>query len=49
VHARRDACAPCENEGAGETVADSRASDTHHFAQAIGRSILLFRFSIFVT
>jgi hypothetical protein len=49
VHALRGASAPCENEGAGETVGDSKASDTHHRAKGIDRSILLFWFSIFST
>jgi hypothetical protein len=49
VHARRCARVPCEKEGAGETVADSKASDTHHRAKDIGRSIHLFWLSMFIT
>jgi hypothetical protein len=49
VHAKRCASVPCEKEGADETVADSKASDTHHCAKGIGRSIQLFWFSMFIT
>jgi len=38
----RCASVPYEKEGAGETVADSKASDTYHRAKGIGRSIQLF-------
>src|SRR6202022_362195 len=48
VHAKRCSSVPCEKEGAGETVADSKASDTHHRAKGIGRSIRLFLLSIFI-
>jgi hypothetical protein len=41
VHAVRCARVPCEKEGVGETVADNRASDTHHRVKVIGRSIRL--------
>jgi hypothetical protein len=40
VHAKRCASVPCEKEGAGETVADSKANDTH-CAKGIGRSSIL--------
>ena len=48
VHAKRCSSVPCEKEGAGEAVADSKASDTHHCAKRIGRSIHLFRLSMFI-
>jgi hypothetical protein len=48
VHAMRCARVPCEKEAVGETVADSKASDTHHRAKGIGRSIRLFWFSMFM-
>jgi hypothetical protein len=48
VHAKRCSGVPCEKEGTGETVADSKASDTHNRAKGIGRSIRLFWFSIFI-
>ena len=38
VHAKRCSGIPCEKERAGEAVADSKASDTHHCAKGIGRS-----------
>jgi hypothetical protein len=44
VHAMRCAPVPCEKEGADETVADSKASDTHRRAQGIQ----LFWLSIFI-
>jgi len=44
----RCASVPCEKEGAGETVADSKASDTHHRAKGIGRGIQLFWLSMFI-
>jgi hypothetical protein len=37
VHAKRCSGVPCEKEGVGETVADSKASNTHHRAKGIGR------------
>jgi hypothetical protein len=49
VHALRCASVPCEKEGTGEIVADSNASDTHHRAKGIGRSIQLFWHSMFIT
>jgi hypothetical protein len=49
VHAKRCSGVPCENEGAGEAVADSRASDTHHRAKGISRSMIhLFWLSTFI-
>jgi hypothetical protein len=48
VHAMRCASVPCEKEGAGETVADSKATDTHHRAKGIGRNIQLFWHSMFI-
>jgi hypothetical protein len=48
VHAMRCAVVPCEKEGAGEIVADSKASDTHHRAKGIDRSIQLFWLSMFI-
>jgi hypothetical protein len=48
VHAMRCSGVPCEKEEAGETVADSKASDTHHCAKGIGRSIQLFWLSVFI-
>jgi hypothetical protein len=49
VHARRCSSVPCEKEGDGEVVADSRASDTHHCAEDVGRSIIhLSWFSAFI-
>jgi hypothetical protein len=48
VHAKRCSGVPCEKEGVGETVADSKASDTHHCAKEIGRSIQLFWLSMFI-
>ena len=48
VQAIRCASVPCENEGAGETVADSKASDTHHRAKDIDRSIRLFWLFMFI-
>src|SRR5713101_9227252 len=48
VHAMRCSGVPCEKEGAGEAVADSKASDTHHRAKGIGRSIQLFWLSMFI-
>jgi hypothetical protein len=47
VHAMRCARVPCE-ERAGEAVADSNASDTHHRAKSVGRSIRLFWLSMFI-
>jgi len=48
VHAMRCAVVPCEKEGTGEIVADSKASDTYHRAKGIGRSIQLFWLSMFI-
>jgi hypothetical protein len=48
VHAMRCAGVPCEKEVVGETVADSKASATHHRARGIGRSIQLFWLSMFI-
>jgi hypothetical protein len=48
VHAVRCDSVPCEKEGAGETVADSKASNMHNCAKGIGRSILLFWLSMFI-
>jgi len=48
VHAMRCAVVPCEKEGAGEIVADSKASDTHHRAKGIGRNLQLFWLSMFI-
>jgi hypothetical protein len=38
VHARRCSSVPCEKEGAGEAVADSKASDTRHRVKGVSRS-----------
>jgi hypothetical protein len=38
VHAMRCVRVPCEKEGAGEAIVDSKASDTHNRVQGIGRS-----------
>jgi hypothetical protein len=48
VHAMRCVNVPCEKEGAGETMADTKTSDTHNRAKDIGRSIPLFRLSVFI-
>jgi hypothetical protein len=48
VHAKRCSGVPCEKEGAGESVADSKASDTHNRAKDIGRSIQFFPLSMFI-
>lgn len=48
VHAKRCSGVPCEKEGAGDAVADSNASDTHHRAKGIGRSIQCFRLFMFI-
>jgi hypothetical protein len=49
VHAMRCASVPCEKEGAGEAVANSKASDTHHRVRDISRSgIQLFWLSMFI-
>src|SRR6266446_4838685 len=49
VHAMRCSGVPCEKEGAGEAVADSKASDTHHCAKGVSRSsIQLFWLSMFI-
>jgi hypothetical protein len=49
VHAFLVVSVPCENEGEGKNVADSKASDTYHRARDVGRKIRSFRFSILVT
>ena len=49
VHAFLVVSVPCENEGEGKNVADSKASDTCHRARDVGRKIRSFRFSILVT
>jgi hypothetical protein len=44
VHAMRCSIVPCEKEGAGKTVAESKASKMRHGAEHVGRSIIhLFR------
>jgi hypothetical protein len=48
VHATRCSGVPCAKEGTGETVAVSKASDTHNRAKGVGRSIQLFWFSMFI-
>jgi hypothetical protein len=48
VHARRCSRVPCEKERAGEAVADSKASDTYHRAQGIGRSGVRLKLSMFI-
>ena len=49
VHARRCSNVPCEREGTGEIVTDSKASGTHHCANDISRdTIHLFRPSTFI-
>jgi hypothetical protein len=48
VHAIRCSDVPCEKEAAGEAVADSKTSDTHHCTKAIGRSIQLLCLSMFI-
>jgi hypothetical protein len=49
VHARRCSSVPCEKQGAGKTVADSKTSDTRHCAKDVSRSsIRLFRHSTFI-
>ena len=48
VHARRCSSVPCEKEGVDETVKDSKASNTHHCAKGIGRSVQSFRLSVFI-
>jgi len=49
VRAMRCASVPCEKEGAGEAVADSKASDTRHCVKGVSRSsIHLFRLSTFI-
>jgi hypothetical protein len=40
VHAKRCSGVPCEKEGAGEAVADSKASDTHHCAKGVSRGCI---------
>jgi hypothetical protein len=47
VHARRCSSVPCEKQGTGKTVADSKPTTTHHFAKRIGR-IQLFWSSMFI-
>ena len=49
VHAKRCSSVPCEKEGAGQAVADSKASDTRHRVKGVSRSsIHLFRLSRFI-
>jgi len=49
VHAKRCSGVPCEKEGVDKTVADSKASDTHHRTEDVSRSIIrLFWFSTFI-
>jgi hypothetical protein len=48
MHAIRCSGVLCEKEAAGEAVADSKASDTHHCSKGIGRSIQLFCLSMFI-
>jgi hypothetical protein len=49
VHAKRCSSVPCEKEGAGEAVTDSRASDTRQCVKGVRRSsIHLFRLSPFI-
>jgi hypothetical protein len=47
VHAKRCSGVPCAEDGAGEAVADSRASNTHQCAKDIDR--YLFRLSMFIS
>ena len=42
VHAKRCSSVPCEKEGAGEAVADSKASDTRHCVKGVSRSSIHF-------
>ena len=46
VHAMRCSSVPCEKQGAGESVAESRASKMPHDAEQVSRSIIHF-FSLF--
>jgi hypothetical protein len=48
VHARRCASVPWK-EGEGETVVESKATDTHHRAKGIGRSLQSFWLFVFIT
>jgi hypothetical protein len=48
VHAMRCASVPCEKEGAGETVANSKASDTHHCVKGVSRSRIHFILALYV-
>jgi hypothetical protein len=49
VHARRCSSVPCEKQGAGKTVADSKTSDTRRCAKDVSRSsIRLFRHPTFI-
>jgi hypothetical protein len=49
VQAKRCSRVPCEKEGAGEAVADSKASDTHHCVKGVSRSsIHLCGLSMFI-
>ena len=49
VHAKRCSRVPYEKEGAGEVVANSKASDTRHCVKGVSRSsIHLFRLSTFI-
>jgi hypothetical protein len=40
VHAMRCSVVPCEKEGAGKTVAESKASKMRHGAEQVSRSII---------
>jgi len=42
VHAMRCSSVSCEKEGAGNTVADGRASKMHHGAEQVSRGIIHF-------
>jgi hypothetical protein len=49
VQARRWSSVPCEKEGVGKAVADSKASDKRHRVKCVSRSsIHLFRSSAFI-
>jgi hypothetical protein len=49
VQARRWSSVPCEKEGVGEAVTDSKKSDKRHRLKCVSRSdIHLFRFSAFI-
>jgi hypothetical protein len=49
VHAKRCSNVPCEKEGEGKAVADSKASTTRQCVKGVSRSsIHLFRLSMFI-